>query len=175
MNKMRSRRLESLSKPMRQLGNTIVKRLDIIIFIYGLGLGYAANSYFDVILHFIYFKNLNEAVPIVLLIFGFLLFLVVGVYKKSRRKLFQSFFLGVSAISFFLALLGFFNFPETITAGGRSWITYGKEILFPLGVENRYIRLSDIIYFIAKTLWSILIGSFFAVLDRFLTAFGLLK
>jgi hypothetical protein len=89
-------------------------------------------------------------------------------FYSPRERALKLFFLGVSAISFVLVGYSIVTFPQSLYAGGRAWITYGRDVAYSLGGQYA-IRLSDIIYFIGKTLWSTFIGSLFAVLDRYLT------
>jgi hypothetical protein len=120
---------------------------------------------FEPLVHFVMYQDmiaLGLFTSLLLLVF----FLSVAGYWTSRnvqssRRMFRLLLLGSSLTSFILAGLNFLTYPNALFSSGSSWITYGKDTVLFGGV-----RTSQIVLFLAKTLWSILTGSFFALLDR---------
>jgi len=160
------------SKKFRKQIESVKRReaqLSLFFFFIGIVNGFFLTLIFEPLLQFVFYRLINYAVAVASLVAGFIVSTYLIYFLRQDLPLERAlklFFLGVSATSFFFALYNFVRFPNLIFAGGRPWITYYKEYHFPLG-GNYEVCLSDIIYFIAKTLWSIFVGSLFAVLDRF--------
>lgn len=144
-------------------------QISLLFFTIGIVIGYFFTLMFEPFLKFVLYRHLSDAIYVsgVLMLFAVVvLFIYSWRSDLPLERSLKLFFLGVSAISFFFALYSFIKYPDLIFAGGRPWITYGKDYAFPLG-GSYAVRLSDMIYFIAKILWSTFVGSLFAVLDRF--------
>lgn len=158
--------------PEKKPGKCEIKQIvrRIIYFSVGMFIGFLFSLIFEPFLHFLLYRSMTYmlcviayAIAIICTVF-FIYLETRSSIRFSRQRAFELFFLGVSAMSFVLTGINFVTYPNMLFSSGSSWITHGRDWIFGDGVH-----LSSIVFFIAKTLWSIFIGSLFAVLNRLLT------
>ncbi len=93
----------------------------------------------------------------IILVFFFVYLIARSRTESSQKILWELFFGGVSITSFALAGMNFFTSPYALFSVGAGWLMEEFDVV--LGG----VHLS-VTYFVVKTLWGILIGSFFALL-----------
>ena len=153
---------------IRSLGGSF-KRTGLGFSVIGGVAGYFLSLAFEPLLKSVMYSSIADVVTTISIFAGFgIAVLLVYMYGAQfpRRRAFELFFLGVSIMSFLLAGVSIFAYPSMISSINLNWVTYGRDVHFAVG--GYVFSLSTFIYLIARTLWSIFIGSFFALMDRFL-------
>lgn len=153
---------------MRNLGG-IFKRTGLGFSVVGGVIGCFLSLAFEPLLKSVMYSSVADVITAISIfaVFGIAVLLVYmyGV-QFPRKRAFELFFLGVSIVSFFFAGFSIFTYPSMISSTNLNWVTYGRDVHFAVG--GYMFSLSTFFYLVTRTLWSIFIGSLFALMDRFL-------
>lgn len=77
----------------------------------------------------------------------------------SRKQGYRMFSIGVSGVSFLLALVTFLRYPVIMASTAYGWLVAQNWIVGG-------VSMGSLVFFVASILWDTLIGSFFAFFEK---------
>jgi hypothetical protein len=131
----------------------------------GVGIGILLSFAPEPLLHALIYGDISSIAKIfvilVITILPILIFWGKRPFGITKKQAYRMFSIGISGISFILALITFLRYPVILGSSDYEWLVR----------ENWFIgdvSMSSLVFFVASILWDTLIGSAFVALERLL-------